>query len=156
MPRRRRLRLLGKIALGAAVLLVLAQAVPYGRDHSNPRATSSLEFDSAATEELFRDACADCHSNLTEWPWYSNVAPVSWLVESDVEEGRLAMNVSRWDTAQPPIEEVVEVITEEEMPPLQYEVIHGDARLTTAERDRLVEGLRRSYEADPPAAVKGE
>jgi mono/diheme cytochrome c family protein len=154
MARWRRTGLFGKILIGAVVLLVLAQAVPYGRDHANPPATASLEFDSAATEELFRGACADCHSDQTEWPWYSNVAPVSWLVERDVKDGRETFDVSRWDTAQPAVDELVESIAEGEMPPLQYKVLHGGARLSAAEKDRLAAGLRRSYQADPPAATK--
>ena len=148
--------LLGKILLGALILLVLAQAVPYGRDHANPAATSQLKFADAGTEALFRDACADCHSDDTDWPWYSNVAPVSWLVENDVKEGRGILDVSRWDRAQASIDEVVEVLAEDEMPPLQYKIPHGDARLSQAERARLAEGMRRSYEADPPAATRGE
>ena len=154
MARRRKIRWLGWTVVGTAVLLLLAQAVPYGRDHANPAPSKSLAFDAPATEELFVGACADCHSDKTEWPWYSNVAPISWLVERDVKEGRGVFNVSRWDQAQPASDEVVEVLTENEMPPLQYKAIHGDSRLSNAERDRLAEGMRRSYEADPPAAIR--
>jgi mono/diheme cytochrome c family protein len=150
MQRLRRLGWFARILLGAAVLFLLAQAVPYGRDHSNPAGTRELRFDSKDTEELFADACADCHSDHTTWPWYSNVAPASWLVQSDVEEGRTVFDVSRWDTPQPEVDELVEEIAEGGMPPLQYKLIHGAARLSDAEKRRLGEGLRRSYEADPP------
>ena len=63
----------------------LIQFVPYGRDHDNPEVTNTVAWDSPRTAELFDPACADCHSNETDWPWYSNVAPVSWLVQSDGE-----------------------------------------------------------------------
>jgi mono/diheme cytochrome c family protein len=70
-------RLLGWTAIGLVVLLVLIQAVPYGRDHTNPPVLAAPSWDSARTEQLFAEACGDCHSNLTQWPWYTNVAPAS-------------------------------------------------------------------------------
>ena len=150
MERLRGLGLLTRILLGAILLFVLAQAVPYGRDHANPDPTRELRFDSRETEDLFASACGDCHSYRTDWPWYSNVAPASWLVEHDVKDGRGVFNVSRWDAPQPDVDESVEEISEGGMPPLQYRLIHGDARLSDAEKKRLEEGLRRSYIADPP------
>ena len=150
MSRLRSLGLAAKIALGAAVVLVLAQAVPYGRDHADPSPTRELRFDSATTERLFSDACGDCHSDHTEWPWYSNVAPVSWLVQDDVDGGRNALNVSRWDQPQPEADEIAEVIAGGGMPPIQYKLIHGAARLDDAEKRQLEDGLMRSIAADPP------
>ena len=67
-------------AIAVVALLVIGQLVPYGRDHGNPRVTQEVRWDSARTRELAAGACFDCHSNLTEWKWYTNVAPVSWLV----------------------------------------------------------------------------
>jgi hypothetical protein len=86
----RRLRSLGwkklvlLIAAGAALLVALIQAVPYGRAHSNPPVVSEPAWDSPRARELAVRACFDCHSNETVWPWYSNIAPVSWLIQSDV------------------------------------------------------------------------
>jgi hypothetical protein len=59
----------------------------YGRDHSNPPVRIEPRWDRARTRELAVRACFDCHSNQTRWPWYSHVAPISWLVQHDVEEG---------------------------------------------------------------------
>ena len=74
--------------VAGVVLLGLIQLVPYGRDHTNPPVTQEVKWDSPRTRELAVGACYDCHSNLTEWPWYSNVAPISWLTQKDVDEGR--------------------------------------------------------------------
>ncbi len=68
-------------------VLVLIQVVPYGRDHANPPVRAEPAWNSARTRELAVRACFDCHSNETIWPWYSNLAPASWLVQRDVKKG---------------------------------------------------------------------
>ncbi|MCX7782465.1 MAG: heme-binding domain-containing protein, partial [Meiothermus sp.] len=84
-------------SIGALALVLLAiQLVPYGRDHQNPPVVAEPPWDSPQTRALFVRACADCHSNQTRWPWYSHIAPVSWLVQRDVEEGRSKLNLSLW------------------------------------------------------------
>ncbi|NVB82954.1 MAG: cytochrome C, partial [Kofleriaceae bacterium] len=64
------------------------QLVPYGRARSNPPVASEPAWDSPRTRELAVRACFDCHSNETKWPWYARVAPMSWVLERDVEIGR--------------------------------------------------------------------
>lgn len=147
---------LGWIAAGPVGLFLLIQLVPYGRDHANPPVTKSPTFVGAQTEELFNTACGDCHSNLTTWPWYSNVAPVSWLVQSDVDEGRGVMNFSEWDKPQPSIDEVVEQISGGEMPPSKFTIIHKDAKLSDTEKQTLIDGLIATFKADPPGGVKAD
>ena len=67
--------------LGVIVVVVVGiQLIPYGRNHTNPPVVTEPQWDSPRTRELFTRACADCHSNETVWPWYSNLAPMSWLV----------------------------------------------------------------------------
>ncbi len=136
--------------LGLVVLFVLIQFVPYGHAHDNPPVTKALTFDSPRTEQLFSDACGDCHSNLTSWPVDSYVAPFSWLVQKDVEEGRGILNVSEWDRANQEAGEVGEAVTEGEMPPLQYKIMHSSARLSDAEKQELADGLAASIANDPP------
>ena len=85
------------LKLGAIVTATVAggiQLVPYGRDHANPAVVADAPWPDAATRELAVDACYACHSNETDWPWYSNVAPMSWLVQRDVEDGRDELNFS--------------------------------------------------------------
>ncbi|CAB4912782.1 unannotated protein [freshwater metagenome] len=157
-PARRRLPL-KRIALvgglGLIALLLVIQLVPYGRDHTNPPVTRAAKLD-ARTQQIVTSACADCHSNLTRWPWYTNVAPASWFAQSDVDGGRSILNFSRWDTPQPSVDELAEVIADGEMPPLKYKILpnHADARLSDAEKRDLIAGLRRLYATDPPAAIK--
>ncbi len=92
------------------VALVAVQFVPTGFSHSNPPVVAEPAWDSPATRALAVQACFDCHSNETEWPWYSRVAPMSWLVEADVKKGRAALNFSEWTPeAAVETEEVVEV-----------------------------------------------
>ena len=142
--------------LGIAVvgLLVVIQLVPYGRDHSNPPVASTPQWQGKNTQQLFSTSCGDCHSNLTDWRWYSNVAPASWLVQQDVDEGRSTFNVSEWDSQpQPDLDEIDEVISSGEMPPLKYTVIHGDAKLSDAEKQQLIDGLTATYAQSPPAST---
>jgi hypothetical protein len=130
-----------------AVIIVLVafgliQLIPYGRDHTNPSGGQAIHWDSSRTERLMTDACMDCHSNETRWPWYSNVAPVSWLVQSDVEEGRSELNLS---TAPPEVQKMIETIREGSMPPLQYKPAHPAARLSDAEKQDLILGLQATF-----------
>ena len=64
-------------------VLLIIQFVPYGRDHTNPPVIAEPAWDSPQTRALFFRACADCHSNETKWPWYSTIAPASWLITRD-------------------------------------------------------------------------
>jgi hypothetical protein len=136
--------------LVVVAVLVLIQLVPYGHDHSNPPVTRQLEFDSARTEQLANDACGDCHSNLTTWPIESNLAPFSWLIKHDVDEGRSILNFSEWDRPNQATGEIGEVISEGEMPPLQYKLLHPSARLSDSEKADLAAGLTKSVANDPP------
>jgi mono/diheme cytochrome c family protein len=153
MPRGRRFVVM--VVIGAVAAFLLAQAVPYGRDHSDPPVTQALKFDSARTEALFAGACGDCHSNRTEWPWYTNIAPFSWLIQRDVDEGRGVLNVSEWNKPQPERGDITEQISSGEMPPWQYTPLHSAADLSAAGKRDLIAGLTRSYQADPPAATGG-
>jgi Haem-binding domain len=105
-------------------------------------------WDSPRTRAPAVDACFDCHSNETAWPWYTIVAPISWLTRRDVDEGRDALNFSEWDRAQD-AEDVSEVIREGEMPPWSYGILHC-ARLSDAEKERLIAGLEATILASPP------
>lgn len=124
------------VAVGVAI-----QFVPYGRDHTNPPVVASPPWPSAEAEALFQNSCADCHSNTTEWPLYSRIAPFSWLVRHDVDEGRHEMNASRWDEDAGRADKAAKAIADGEMPPLQYTLIHPDARLTDAEARVLIEAF---------------
>lgn len=133
---------------------LLIQLVPYGHDHTNPPVTQAAKFDSPRTKQLFTQACGDCHSNLTNWPIQSNVAPMSWLIQNDVQGGRNRLNFSEWDRGQPDLGELTDKIQSGEMPPLQYRIIHPSARLPEREKAVLVDGLTKTYQQDPPASIE--
>ena len=76
------------IVIAVVVAILVLQLIPYGRNHNNPPVVAEPAWDSPATRTAFMQACGDCHSNETTWPWYSQVAPMSWLIQHDVDEGR--------------------------------------------------------------------
>lgn len=140
-------------ALALLALLLLIQLVPYGRDHTNPPGGRKIAWDSPRTERLMTDACMDCHSNETRWPWYSNVAPVSWLVEKDVEDGRREVNLS---TGEIELEEWIETIQDGSMPPWQYKPTHPGARLSAREKRELIRGLQATFGANSATGATTE
>jgi hypothetical protein len=117
------------------------QLIPYGRNHTNPPVISEPTWNSPETQMLAERACYDCHSNETKWPWYSNIAPVSWLVQRDVDEGRRALNFSDWGSSGEEGEELGEVIYRGSMPPSKYLITHPEARLSDAEKQALAQGM---------------
>lgn len=124
--------------LGAAFVLV--QFVPANR--ANPPVESSGPAN-AAVRDVLRRSCFDCHSNETRWPWYSRVAPASWLVAHDVHEAREEMNFSTWNRIDAErraklIYEIGEEVEEGEMPPWKYTIMHGDARLSSEGKSALL------------------
>jgi hypothetical protein len=131
-------RWLLRITLAALVVFALLQAVPYGWWHENPAVAQDAPWPDQASADLARTACYDCHSNETEWPAYSYVAPMSWLVRHDVEEGRDELNFSLWDEFDDEAHDAAERVEDGSMPPSQYQLLHPGARLTDAEVDQLV------------------
>jgi len=128
-----------RIAVGLAVLFLAIQFVPAGR--TNPAATKPLEAPPEVMA-ILRRSCFDCHSNETAWPWYAYVAPVSWLVVKDTDEGRAELNFSHWgDLPQKKRDSaagsIVEEIEEGAMPLEEYLWMHTDARVSPAELEVL-------------------
>ncbi|NTW56792.1 MAG: heme-binding domain-containing protein [Chlorobiaceae bacterium] len=146
-----------KLLVAAAVLLVLIQFVPYGKDHNNPPITGEPKWDSARTKELFSRACKDCHSNETVWPWYSKYAPVSWLLQVDVSIGRKKFNVSEWGrTGRNEGDEAAAEVREGKMPPFFYLPAHPEAKLSPEEKNDLVKGLVATFGDKDAKEEKGE
>lgn len=132
--------------LGGGLLVALAamQLVPYGQAQTNPPTVSEPAWDSPATRALAKQACFDCHSNETYRPPYARVAPVSWLIQRDVDAGRAVLNFSEWNRPQEEAKEAVEALQEGEMPPAAYRLMHSHARLSAADHALLVQGLART------------
>jgi hypothetical protein len=90
-------------------------------------------------DQVFTNSCGDCHSYKTTWPWYSHVAPVSWFIVSDVNEGRRHFNLSDWAKYKPEqrqrkLDEACELVEEGEMPLKQYTWMHNGTKLSEEQR----------------------
>ena len=138
-------RVLLRVLLVVLILLVAIQLVPYGRSHDNPPVTGEPSWDSPRTRELVQRACFDCHSHETKWPWYASIAPISWMVQHDVDEGREHLNFSTWDVSQRNGDETAEEVEDGEMPLKGYLLAHPEARLEGKEREELLRGLRATF-----------
>jgi hypothetical protein len=127
------------IVLVMVTALMAAQFVPATR--TNPPVQGSLQAPLPIAARL-RRACYDCHSNETRWPWYSHVAPVSWLIIRDVNLGREEINFSEWESYYPrtrrrKLEWMGRALHEKQMPPWSYRLMHPSARLSEADRAEL-------------------
>lgn len=127
------------------VMLVAIQIVRPVR--SNPPAEAARGIQAAAAVDpaiggILHRSCNDCHSNSTVWPWYSHVAPVSWVVAEDVHQGRRALNLSEWASYTPKqktelMQDMCEEVSQGEMPGALYVAIHRQARLSDADRQQF-------------------
>jgi hypothetical protein len=129
--------------LGALALFAAIQLVPYGWRHSNPPVTQNAPWPDAESERIARQSCYDCHSNEVDYPVYSYVAPMSWLVRSDVDRARDELNFSEWDRDGGEADDAIEQVEEGSMPPDRYTLIHRDAGLSDAEVAVLALALAR-------------
>lgn len=130
-------------ALAILVTAILAlQLVPYGYARTNPPVRSEPRWDAPQTRELAVRACYACHSNEIVWPWYGAIAPMSWLVQRDIDLGRRALNFSDAGRGHDGGGDAAESVGENEMPPSLYVLMHPEARLSSAEKSALVRGLQ--------------
>ncbi|MCF7801475.1 MAG: heme-binding domain-containing protein [Candidatus Marinimicrobia bacterium] len=132
--------LTSRIILILIVLFVLIQFFPVNR--TNPPVETEIEAPEEVHAILDR-ACYDCHSNNSQWPWYAYVAPVSWLVAKDVNQGREHVNFSTWnlydfDDRADIYDEIYEVIDEGEMPLAIYVPLHPEAKLSEEDKQLLM------------------
>ena len=134
-------KILYLIVIGVA-LLGLIQLVPFGRDHTNPPMVSEPNWNSPQTRQMAKDYCFQCHSNETDWPWYSNIAPASWLIEMDVIGGRSKFNFSDWNNNPGELREIVGAINEGEMPPIQFWIFHPSSRPNAQQKIDFIAGLQ--------------
>jgi hypothetical protein len=122
-----------------AVIIIAIQFIPVNR--TNPPVTATLDAPIAVMSVL-KNSCYDCHSHETKWPWYSYIAPVSWLVSSDVKEARSHLNFSEWgnlsrkDVAKMK-EEIWKEIEKEGMPLWNYTILHPEANLSQEDKSLI-------------------
>lgn len=129
---------------GGILLLGLIQLIPFGHDHNNPAILSEPQWSSTEVRALVKEHCFQCHSNETTWPWYTNIAPASWLIQFDVIAGRRKFNFSEWNNRPGELNEMVGSIQEGEMPPIQYWIFHPNSHLNSQQKQDVINALNSS------------
>jgi hypothetical protein len=132
------------VVVVGVVLFGLIQLIPFGHEHNNPATVSEPAWSSPEARTLVKEHCFQCHSNETEWPWYSNIAPASWLIQMDVNEGRAQFNFSDWDNHPGEVDEMVGEIQEGGMPPIQYWMFHPNSKMNDQQKQELINALESS------------
>jgi hypothetical protein len=154
-----------RVLIALVVIFLLLQFVRPARTNPafDPKqsifATGKVPVDVKAIVDR---SCNDCHTNTVTWPWYSNVAPASWPVVWDVEDGRKELNLSTWGTGTPrrqahKLEELCDQVRDGKMPPKKYLFAHRSAKLSESDRGRLcdwAEAFRAEIIAAHPEAVR--
>jgi hypothetical protein len=131
------------VAVLAAAMVVIQCFNPSRANPAVKRDFIAVAGPPAPVAAALRAACYDCHSSETVWPWYARLAPVSWLIASDVRAGRTHLNLSDWP-AEPAgqakqLDRMNEVVDYREMPPRKYTLLHAAARFTDAQRQAILD-----------------
>lgn len=129
-----------RILLGLFLGFILIQLIPINTE--NPEIKSPLLFPDSI-EILVRNACYDCHSNETKWPWYTSLAPVSWIMLDHVEDGRKHLNFSDWESYSlkrkiHKLEEISEELRKNAMPLKDYKMMHPEAEWNEGELNKVL------------------
>lgn len=148
------------ILIIVVALFILIQFIPV--DRSNPPVTAEINAP-AEVVSIFEHSCYDCHSNKTDWRWYSYVAPVSWLTSHDVKEARGHLNFSEWGTLEAKKqadlqEEIWKEVRKDGMPLKIYTLIHPDTKLSDSQKETIKTWAMaaESMESDSPEEVGHE
>lgn len=147
-----------KLVFLAGVLAILGGLVaiqfwPGARDFPREPVVSEPDWNDPYTRELAERACFDCHSNETNWPWYTLIVPFSLMIQRDVREGREVLNFSEWESTcctEQLIDDMAETVGKDIMPLPYYKVLHPEALLSDAERGHLVNGLIETMNKNLP------
>ncbi|MFN0101900.1 MAG: heme-binding domain-containing protein [Bryobacteraceae bacterium] len=138
-----------KLLLAVAAVFVIIQFFPPAPAKTNPPVDPARTFASVMkpppqVQNILRRACADCHSNETRWPWYADVAPISWPVRNHVIDGRKHLNFSEWlkpgettFSGWSDLEDICKVLRDKSMPLLGYDWMHSQATLSGADRQTV-------------------
>lgn len=135
------------LLIGIVLLLVVMQAFQPSLNRgsaSGPADITKVVSVPADVSGILKQSCYDCHSNHTTYPWYDRIAPVSWWVADHIKEGKLELNFTEFASYSAKkqakkLEEIAETVQEGEMPLKSYLIMHGDAKLTEAQKKTLVD-----------------
>lgn len=150
------LSLLQKILLGLLAVLIIMQF--FQIDKTNPPVEPNAEFIAmtnppAEVQNLLKKSCYDCHSHETKYPWYTNVAPVSWWIKHHIDDGRKHLNFSSWgsydaDRKAHKLEECYEEVEKGNMPMESYLIMHGEAKMTDDEKSTLINWFKSMHQEE--------
>ncbi len=140
------------ILIIVGVVIVVLQLIPIERN--NPPIQTQINWDSEFTKATFYKACADCHSNETKWPWYSYIAPISYLISYDVTTGRYHFNISEINDDER--DEAAREVRKGAMPMAVYLPLHSEANLNEADKLKFIEGLIKTFGDEDPKDKKYE
>lgn len=157
------MRRLGKpILLAAMLVLIVAQFIPVSKTNPSVDAARTIHATMtlpAEVSRVFERACQDCHSNQTVWPWYSHVAPASWLLANHVKEGRRELNFSEWGQYQArrrdrKLKEICDQVQRGKMPQASYTFLHPQAKLGDQDKQAICAWTDAARKAIvPPVAI---
>ena len=140
-------KLFPRLAVAAVVIFLLIQLIPFGHVNTNPPMVSEPAWASPEARALVKEHCFQCHSNETDWTWYANIAPGSWLIAYDVIAGRDAFNFSDWNNRSGERASLVELTWQVDhgtMPPFQYWLFHPSAKMNDQQKKELDQALKQS------------
>lgn len=146
--------LLTKIALGLLTLLVLIQFIPGEKnigETSGPNAIDKVVTVDPQIEQILKTSCYDCHSNNTNYPWYSTIQPARLFLDDHVTEGKKELNFSEFKSYTKKrklhkLDEVVEMLDNDEMPLKSYTIIHGNAKLSIEQKEQLKQWVKTAQQ----------
>lgn len=149
-----------KILIAFLLLFIAAQAIRPAKNAGNssgPQDVTTVVMVPDSLMELLKNSCYDCHSNHSDYPWYDQIAPVSWWVSNHINEGKRELNFTQFGSYTTKkmahkMEEVAETVEKEEMPISSYLWMHGNARLTKEQRSAIISWAKAAQKTLQPKA----
>ncbi|GAL67428.1 heme-binding domain-containing protein [Jejuia pallidilutea] len=154
------MKIVKKIGLALLVVFVIAQFFGPEKNLGDIASVAAFEAETNPPEDvkaILETTCYDCHSDVTRYPWYDKITPVNYWLASHIKDGKKHFNVSKWEgnsikRKDHKFEELIEEVEEGEMPLNSYTWTHGDAKLTQAQIDAVVnwaKNVRLKYGLQP-------
>ncbi|MCB2208887.1 MAG: heme-binding domain-containing protein [Bacteroidetes bacterium] len=149
------MKILKLLILILIISVVIIQFIPNDKPEVVLANENDLIYNNQLPENIsvmLKESCYDCHSNETVYPWYSHVAPVSWLVVKDIRDGRKELNFSFWESQSKMdkakhLDNIIDEVLDENMPMPIYTIMHANAKLTKEERQLLADWAERHAES---------
>ena len=147
--------LIKRIPIAVGIVFIAIQFMRPARNKSGQQLATDISKTisiSDSVQTIIKNACYDCHSNNTKYPWYSNIQPVGWLLAKDITDGKEAMNFSEFGSYSQrrqlsKLDQITNAIKEDIMPLPPYKMMHKDAQLSTSEKTLLINWAQQSTDS---------